>query len=124
MNTAFRKLIEELVEKTDLMYQSLKVDDVDVFLSALEEREELIEALAPYEKNMAQLKSENSALIEKFAKLDKLIEPEMKSCQKRMKKNISEVQLERAKLKQNSVKASRYIAPTHFSKGNYFDNRK
>ncbi len=124
MAAAFRELLEALIEKTDLMYQSLKVDDVEVFLSALEERENLIAQLGTYEMNLRSLKMENEGLVEKLLILEKHIEPEMKQCQKRMKKSISDVQLERMKLKQNSVKASRYIAPSQFSAGNYFDNKK
>lgn len=124
MNRDFASLIEALIEKSDLMLQALRVDDVDIFTSALDEREILMLELQAHEPNLRILRAQFKERVDFLMMIENQIGPEIQNCQTRLKKNISDVQLERAKLKHNGAKASKYFAPNSAFSGSYFDKKK
>lgn len=116
-------LIKEIIEKTDLMIQALRVDDADIFEEALGLREGLIQQLQGNFTDDIQFQNYRDVYGLKIVEMEKQLNFEFQASQSRLVKGIKEVQLERSSLKDKSIKTGKYFTPPTDA-GSYFDKKK
>lgn len=119
-------LLAEILELTDLMLNSIKVDAFEVFEKALEDRETCILNLKKAKiNNSIADDQEDKVLISKILEVDKAAHSELKSYELRINNEYRQVMQEKSKLAQNQKRTNQYqmIVESDFSGGN-FDKKK
>lgn len=120
-------LLKAILEKSDFMYQAIKVDHFDIFENALGERETLISNYLQIVEGRAPetLLADYEAYRGKIDSLNKLIDQELKRFDDKLHKEFIENKKQLAKVT-SGHKISKQYQSIHepLESGRMFDNKK
>lgn len=123
-----KKIMDEINEKTDMMFNAMKVNEFDIFENNLELRETLLLDFSEIKKKLnaddLQVLEVNSFL-KKMLMINKKIDHELKRFHKELEAELKKTRIEKNKLSQNEKKTNQYQLKTSATmSGNYFDKSK
>lgn len=120
-------LLRKIIEKSDMMFQSIKAGQFEIFNAMLEEREGLINEF------LALTEGHTSALLEsiyqeersQINQLNEQIDIAFEAFHDKTKEEFHEIKRKKNQITSGSKVAKTYTYNTeHFTNGTYFDKRK
>lgn len=125
---AARKIMDDIYEKTDMMFNAIKVNEFDIFESNLQLRETLLQDFSEIKKklNTDDLQVlEVDSFLRKMLMVNKKIDHELRRFHKELENDLKKTRIEKSKLSQNQKKTNQYQSKTSATvSGNYFDKSK
>lgn len=119
------RILDEILEVTDIMINALKVDDLDIFFNELERRHLLM--ISFDELDGTSDKEKNKLYYDRLIQLRELenqLELGFADCKNRMQTSFEDVKLKLNKLRFQKKINGDYLGIKAISAGSYFDSKK